>query len=326
MRIVLRRETEVAKAHGVVPRLLHRPQHERRDRPFFRRATHAIDEPLKMFRRDGAALGAKAVPERLDERLEIRHFLQVRRFVHAMQCGNGILDKMPRNRLVREEHELLDQAMRDVALGGNDCFDFAVLRQDHLRLRQIEVDRAAAASPRVQNLEQLLHHLEQRDQRPVLGGDRRITIRQDRVHRRVRHPGIAVNDAVVHLVADDVASTIDLHQARLNQSVDVRIEAAESRRQIRRKHVHGALGEIHRRPALVALLVERAALPDVMRHVGDVDAEPVMPVRQRLERDGIVEVARVLTVDGHRRHRAKIGPSLDVARVDDRPEATRLLD
>ena len=90
--------------------------------------------------------------------------------------------------------------------------------------------------------------------------------------------------------------------------------------------MHGALGEIHRRAALVGLLVERAALLDVVRHVRDVHAQPVVPVRQPLQRDRIVEVARVLAVDRHGRDRTEVRAAVDVARLDDRPEPPRLLD
>ena len=170
-----------------------------------------------------------------------------------------------------------------------------------------------------------MHHLETAGRALDTRRHRRIAIRQDRVHRRVGHPGITVDDAVAHLVADDLASTVDLHQARLDQPVDVRIEAAESCRKLRREHVHGALGEIHRRPTLVPFFVQSTALLDVVRHVSDVDPEPVMPVRQLLQCDGIVEVARVLAVDRDRRDgRKSVRPRCRAD--DDRPEAPRLLD
>ena len=117
----------------------------------------------------------------------------------------------------------------------------------------------------------------------------------------------------MELVAHDLAAAIDLHQARLHQPIDVRVEAAQPGRQLRREHVHRALGEIHRRAALVGFAIERAALLHVVRDVGDVHAEPVVAVRQLLDRDRIVEIARVLAVDGHRRHVAEVGAAADVA-------------
>ena len=63
--------------------------------------------------------------------------------------------------------------------------------------------------------------------------------------------------------------------------------------------------------ALVAFLIERAALGHVMRDVGDVDAEPVVAVRQLLDADRVVEVARVLAVDRHRDRLTEIGAAVD---------------
>ncbi len=71
-------------------------------------------------------------------------------------------------------------------------------------------------------------------------------------------------------------------------------------------------------PALVRLGVERAPLPDVVRHVGDVHAEPEVAVLQLLERNRIVEVAGVLAVDRDDVEPAEIGAPGDAvpARVD----------
>ena len=55
---------------------------------------------------------------------------------------------------------------------------------------------------------------------------RRILLGQDRVDLGVGHPLGAADDAVVQLVADDVALGVDLHQARLHQAIDLRVERA----------------------------------------------------------------------------------------------------
>ena len=154
----------------------------------------------------------------------------------------------------------------------------------------------------------------------------RVAVGEDGVDRRVGHPRVAVDHAVVHLVAHDLAAAIHLHQARLHQPIDVRIEAAQPGGQLRRKHVDGALGEVHRRAALVGLLVERAAFLHVVRHVGDVHAEPVVAVRQPLDGDRIVEVARVLAVDRDRRHLAEIGAPADVPLLDGAADPAGLFD
>ena len=55
---------------------------------------------------------------------------------------------MLRDRLVGDEHELLDEPVRDVALERDDLLDHPLVVEDDLRLLQVEVDRAAALAAR----------------------------------------------------------------------------------------------------------------------------------------------------------------------------------
>jgi len=133
-------DAEVSEAQRVVPRFLHRPQHQRGNRTLLGRAAHAVDQLLEVFRRNRQSRRAETVPKRLDERFELGHLLHVGRLVHPMQRRHDMLDQVSGNGLVGQEHELLDQPVRDVALGGDDRLDLPVLGQDHLRLGQVEVD------------------------------------------------------------------------------------------------------------------------------------------------------------------------------------------
>ena len=123
----------------------------------------------------------------------------VRLLVHAVERRRGLLLQIRRDRLVGEEHELLDEAVRDVALQGDDRLDLAALGHDHLGFVQVEVDRPAAAARVVEDLEELLHLLEHRHERRVPLEQLRIAVGQDAVDGRVRHPLVAVDDAVVEL-------------------------------------------------------------------------------------------------------------------------------
>ena len=154
-----------------------------------------------------------------------------------------------------------------------------------------------------------------------------IAIGEDRVDVGVGHARVAVDDAVVQLVPHDRArSAIHLHQAGLHEPIDVRVEAAQPRRELRRKHVHGALWKVHGRAAIVRLDVERARLGHVVRDVRDVHGEPEVAVRQLVDRDRIVEVARVLAVDGHGRPVAEIRAADAIAIADDAAELLRFGD
>ena len=63
-----------------------------------------------------------------------------------------------------------------------------------------------------------------------------------------------------------------------------------------------------------------------MRDVGDVDAEPVVAVLQPLDRDRVVEVARVLAVDGDRHLGPEVGPAGEVLLANLGAELARFLD
>ena len=136
------------------------------------------------------------------------------------------------------------------------------------------------------------------------------------MHLCVGHARAADDHAVVQRGIDDAATGIDLHDARLHETIDVRPERAQAGGQFLREHVNGALGEVHRRGALGGLAIQRTVLMDVVRHVRDMHLQQVVAVRQPFDRYGIVEIAGRLAVDGDDDIAAEIGASLDVLRVD----------
>ena len=91
----------------------------------------------------------------------------------AVEPGHVARVEELRHRLVGEQHELLDDAVRDVPLGGDDRLDPPLLVEHDLRLVEVEVDRAEPPAPVVQDLEQLAHPLEHRHERRVPGRARR---------------------------------------------------------------------------------------------------------------------------------------------------------
>ncbi len=149
----------------------------------------------------------------------------------------------------------------------------------------------------MQHVEQRAHPLEQGHERRVAGHEPGIAAAQDRVNVGVGHPLAGADDPVVELPTDHGPMPVHLHQARLDEPVDARIQAAQPGRQVLREHVQRAVREVHGRAALVGLGIQRAPLPDVVRHVGDVHAKPEMAVLEPLNRDRVVEVAGMLSVD-----------------------------
>ncbi len=323
VRVLVGGEPEVAEAHRVVPCLLHRPQHQRRNRPLLRAAAQLDDQPLEVPRMNHVERRGERVAQRRDELLEAFDLEQVGRLVHAVERRHVVLFEKGRDRLVRHEHELFDDAMRDVALEHEDVLDGARRVEDDVRFRQVEVDRTAPAPPAVEDLEELAHALEARHERLVPPPQLHVAL-EDAVHLVVRHAGVAVYHPVVKARVHDAAAPVDLHHARLHQPIDVRPQAAEPGRELRGEHVHGALGEVHRRGARGGLAVERAALPHVVRDVGDVHREAIVAVVEHVHRHRIVEVAGVLAVYGDDDLAAEIGAAFDVGRVHFVAEASCL--
>ena len=241
--------------------------------------------------------------------------------MHAEQRRHAVLLQVARDGLVGRQHELLDQPVRQVAFRGDDCLHAALVIHQELRLGQVEVDRSPRSTPAVQQFEQLGHALQMGHEAPVLLARGRILPRKDAVDLRVRHPGVAADQAVVQLVAPHGAALVDLHEARLREAVHLRPEAAQSRRKRFGKHVDGTVREIDGGAPLQRRRVECALLPHVVGDVRDMHAEPEVAVRQPLDRDRVVEVARGFAVDGHRGPAAEVPPSELVARTDPRSRA-----
>src|SRR5438309_6290201 len=127
MRVARSRETEVSEVLRVIPRLLHRPQHQKRDWLFFGLALDALDELLEMPGTHGIGRRAQAVAQRRDELIELFDLHRVRILVDAIERWHIALVEMLRDGFVREQHEFLDDPVRDVPLGSDDLLDHALV-------------------------------------------------------------------------------------------------------------------------------------------------------------------------------------------------------
>src|SRR5213083_2408819 len=85
VRVTRGREPEVAEVLRRITRLLHRPQHEERNRLLFRLPLDLLNQFLKMFRTKRRERRAEAVPETRDEVLELAEFHHVGFLVDAIE-------------------------------------------------------------------------------------------------------------------------------------------------------------------------------------------------------------------------------------------------
>ena len=206
--------------------------------------------------------------------------------------------------------------MRDVARLGNDADDEAGVVEHDVRVGEVEVDRAARLAPSAQKRRHFAHETEVPEKRAVsvrvLGIRRRFEQPRD---LGVRHPVRAADHAFREVAPDDAAFRVELQDRRENEPVDARIQRAEPVRQALRQHRQDAAREVDRGSPRARLVVERASLLDVVRNVGDVDADPIA-VRRLLDLDRVVEVLRGLPVDRDDAPFAKVAPSQEILLAD----------
>lgn len=85
--------------------------------------------------------------ERIKEFFEVPQLLFVGRFMDPVYGGKVFLKEMACHCLVRGDHELLDDLVREKPLRPEDIFDAAFDIEYHLRLRQIEIKGASPRPP-----------------------------------------------------------------------------------------------------------------------------------------------------------------------------------
>ena len=128
------------------------------------------------------------------------------------------------------------------------------------------------------------------------------------------------------LVAHHVAGAVDLHDAGLHDPVEPRLQAAQPGGELGRKHVHRAIRKIDGGAPPAGVPIEGAAFGDVVRDIRDVHAETDVSAAERLQRDGVVEIAGRLAVDGHGDEMSEVRAPAPVRRPQLVAEALRFVD
>ena len=145
-----RREvTVVGRREGVVPAALLGveglalgAQEEIVQEALLRLPFDLLEQPLEGRRRDLGQVSLELVAEALEDFLQVDEAVRVGAVVDPVDRRLLGEEELLRHGLVGREHELLDQPVRDVARLGNDPDDQALVVQDDVRVRQVEIDRA----------------------------------------------------------------------------------------------------------------------------------------------------------------------------------------
>ena len=298
VRVVASGQAEVAEAHVAVACLLHRAQRHRADDALFRLALDLLEHLLDVHRLDVSRLrlmneeseGTEQVVEALD--------LLVRRlFMHAVHERLMLRVHVTSHRLIRDQHALFDDGLRQRALALNEGDRMSFVIEFDLDLRHVEVNRAAAMALGLEDVAQRFERLEHLADVLVVRDERLRLVDEHLVDDIVGQAAVNVDDRRDDLVTRDFALRRDLHLTGHREAVNAGVEAADAVAELLRQHRDDAVHEVDARAALARLAVERLAFAHVPADIGDVDAEEEGAVRIAARKDAVIEILRVLTVD-----------------------------
>ena len=125
VRVVRNRQREVPDVLLGVKRALHRAQDDVGQEAFLRRPFDRLQHALQLAGTHVFEIAAQRELEFLEDLAKVLQLLRVGLLVNAEDAGLIGEDELRGDDFVRGEHELFDDAMRDVALGRLDGIDHA---------------------------------------------------------------------------------------------------------------------------------------------------------------------------------------------------------
>ena len=140
----------------------------------------------------------------IDERGELVDLLAVRLLMRPVQKRCVLPEVILCNRLVGDQHKVLDDLRCNIALVRLDRNRDSLLIQNHLRLREIKVDRTALHALFPQNSRKRLHAQKHRNQLLILCDRCRVMVCKDLLHVGVGHPSIHADDRLRNLMVNDL--------------------------------------------------------------------------------------------------------------------------
>src|SRR5450830_1473694 len=146
MAVVLRRERVVSAALLGVDGFLLGAQDEIRDEALLGLSRRLVEDGLERGWRDLLLVFGKVVAKRPEHDPQVHETAFVRPVVHAVESRRRNELQMLRDGFVRGQHELLDEPVRLVAHGPDDLDDVSLFAEDHVRVRQVEVEGTATRS------------------------------------------------------------------------------------------------------------------------------------------------------------------------------------
>ena len=305
MRVLLECETEMPDVGLLIHRLRERSDYQPFEQQSVGPRGQAFDQLPKLAR--CRLLGELRVDlQRGQHLLQLSDTLILRLAVYPVQTFGFRGAQRHRGFHIGGDHALLDQAMRVVARDGIKSLDGALLADARLDLAAAEIQRAAriarmleCAVHGIQSLQRCAHG--RRHIACMLLGILQIAPRLIVGQARVRD-----DDRLVESRLAQFAGLAHMHVADECQSLHARHERAEMIRQIFRQHGYHPIRKVHRGGARPRFQVQRRAVAHVIADVRDRDNQAPTAAGLRLGVHGVVEIARILAIDGHERQIAQV--------------------
>ena len=198
----------MARVFGSVARLHEGAQHEVDQEFLFRSPPEPPDELLEIPGGVFLTTPLQPVSQGLGELGEFLDLARVGLFMDAVERRPSRGGQLPGDALVGQQHELLDDAVGEGALGGDDVRHPAVGVEPDIGFRQVEIDRPPGVPFPLQGTAHLQHVLQHGDQPGVVRPQGGIPVAEDRGHGGIGQPGAAMDHPPGEAPGDDAAAGV----------------------------------------------------------------------------------------------------------------------
>ncbi len=300
-------QPEVSDVVGAVDGLAQGTQHHRLNQMAVGTPLHLGDQ-LGVVARLGLVAAAQTQTEFLRKLRRSASFSRVGPSCTRYKRRDLVLEQEARRGDVGGDHAFLDQAMGIVAHHRHDALDLAIGPEHDTGFGAFEVDGAARLAGAAHHLVERMQLLQLRQHARGRCACAHAPALENGRHFVVGEACRRAHDAFEETRARTPPAGADVHLAHHAQAVDLRVERAQAVGEHLRQHGNDPLREIYRVAARLRLDIERAGAVHVGRHVGNRHEEaPALGLALAVH--GIVEIARICTVDGHQRQCAQIRAS-----------------
>ncbi len=272
MRVVLEREPEMADVARRVHGLAHRAQRRRFHEVLFGLSLYRLKELVQLRARHVAARHLQVIAHDAQEIREILDAVGVRRSMDTIQRREmrpavfRKLGEVFRDRLVREQHEVLDEEIRRLALLERYRDRRAVFVELHFYFRSVELDGSFCLAPRAD----LFRKLKEEGKLIVHRAATRV---EHFLRALIGKPLVRVNDRFAEPFGNDVRLGVEREYGGNREAILVGIERAEIIGEDLGEHRDGPINEVHARRAPPRFGIERASGPYKKRDIGDMHAD-----------------------------------------------------